>query len=141
MAVTMYTPINNERRPTSRAGVLKPISQATSTRAVCTPMDASAENQTERYKFMPSYVVYQETMDSRQLATKSALTMGRLRPAKSLEVLEYTCPMRTVTRSCLAGFQLIRDRAARWSYSSSSSSPVLAALAAAMILSACSAGT
>ena len=61
---------------------LKPISQATSTSAVCSPMDASTENQTERYRRIPSNVVYQETMESKQLATKSPWTMGRLTAAE-----------------------------------------------------------
>src|ERR1039458_4651724 len=71
--------MRRERRAAWRvAEELKPMSQATSTSAVCKPMDASTENQTERYKRIPSKVVYQETMESKQLATKSAWTMGRL---------------------------------------------------------------
>src|ERR1700677_4803697 len=65
------------------AAELKPISQATSTSAVCNPMDASNENQTDRYRRIPSNVVYQETMESRQLATKSPWTMGRLTAVES----------------------------------------------------------
>ena len=61
---------------------VKPMSQATSTSAVCKPMDTSIENQTARYKRIPSNVVYQETMESKQLAAKSPWTMGRLRPAE-----------------------------------------------------------
>ena len=47
------------------------MSHTTSTSAVCRPTDASTENQTDRYKRIPSKVVYQETMESKQLATKS----------------------------------------------------------------------
>ncbi len=67
------------RRPAWRvAEELKPMSQATSTSAVCNPMDASTENQTDRYRRIPSNVVYQETTESRQLAMNRACTMGRL---------------------------------------------------------------
>ena len=59
------------------------MSQATSTSAVCNPMDASTENQTDRYRRIPSKVVYQETIESKQLATKSPWTMGRLMASKS----------------------------------------------------------
>ena len=78
------------------AAELKPMSQATSTSAVCSPMDASTENQTDRYRRMPSNVVYQETIESRQLATKSAWTIGRLTASKSrLEDCDYV-PWRKV---------------------------------------------
>ncbi len=79
-----------ERRPTCRPEELKPISQATSTSAVCSPMDASAENQTDRYRLMPSKVVYQETIARKQLATKRVLIMGRLTLARSGDALEDT---------------------------------------------------
>src|SRR5580700_7170904 len=76
--------MSNARRPAWRvAEELKPMSQATMTSAVCKPMDASTENQTDRYRRIPSKVVYQETIESRQLATKSAWTMGRLTPTGS----------------------------------------------------------
>jgi hypothetical protein len=39
---------------------------------------------------MPSKVVYQETNESRQLAMNRALTIGRLTPVRSDEVLEDT---------------------------------------------------
>src|SRR5271170_844516 len=75
--------MRSARRPIGRmAAELKPMSQATSTSAVCNPMDASTENQTDRYKRIPSNVVYQETMESRQLATNSPWTRGRLMAAE-----------------------------------------------------------
>src|ERR1700728_3244244 len=90
---------------------LNPISHATSTSAVCIPSDASTENQTERYRRMPSNVVYQETTESKQLATKSAWTIGRPTP----DVLEYTkaiaqYSLRKVTRCPRARFQLLRPQ-------------------------------
>src|SRR5271156_2433211 len=76
--------MRSARRPTWRVPeVLNPMSQATSTSAVCNPMDASTENQTDRYRRIPSNVVYQETMESRQLATKSPWTMERLTAVES----------------------------------------------------------
>src|SRR5208282_2962608 len=67
---------------------LKPMSQATSTSAVCKPIDASTENQTDRYRRIPSNVVYQETTDSKQLATKSPCTIGRPTPTWPLVEFE-----------------------------------------------------
>src|SRR5579862_5615707 len=81
---------------------LKPISHATSTKAACKPTDASAENQTERYKLMPSKVVYHETNESRQLAMKRALTIGRVRPVRSEEVLEDTYGTLVLSWNCYA---------------------------------------
>src|SRR5579862_9288248 len=73
---------------------------------------------------MPSNVVYQETTESKQLATKSAWTIGRLTPADPTEGFEDTngiaqYSLRTVTHSVCAWFQIIRfakpssDRLAR----------------------------
>jgi hypothetical protein len=51
---------------------------------------------------MPSKVVYQETNESRQLAMKRALTIGRVRPVKSEEVLEDTYDMLDLSWNCYA---------------------------------------
>src|SRR5215831_9531246 len=89
-AVITYTAISSGRRFVSRLSGLNPISHATRTSDAWTPSDARTENQTERYSRIPSNVVYQETMDNRTLATKRALTMGRLTPARSVGMTEDT---------------------------------------------------
>src|SRR5579863_7582512 len=59
---------------------------------------------------MPSNVVYHETTESKQLATKSAWTIGRLTPASPVDWLEDTNAMaryslRTLTRRLRERFQ------------------------------------
>src|ERR1700683_5621329 len=88
---------------------LNPISHATRTSAVWIPSEARTENHTERYRRMPAKVVYQETTESKQLATKSAWTIGRPTPA----VFEYTeaiaqYSLRGFTRHPRTRFQIIR---------------------------------
>src|SRR6516162_791015 len=46
------------------------------------PSEASSENQVDRYSAIPCWVVYQETIDSRQLATNKAWTIGRVTPTE-----------------------------------------------------------
>src|ERR1700675_2496353 len=55
------------------------MSHATSTSADCTPREASSENQADRYSAIPCCVVYQETIESRQLDINRPATMGRIR--------------------------------------------------------------
>jgi hypothetical protein len=57
---------------------------------------------------MPSKVVYQETIASRQLATKRILTIGRLTPAKSAGVADDTnLLLESVTQMLAARFHLL----------------------------------
>src|SRR5579862_2687518 len=106
--------MSRARRPRWRvADELKPMSHATSTSAVCKPMDASRENQTERYKRIPSKVVYQETMESKQLATNSAWTMGRLTLSEFDEANAIAqCSLKRFTRDARRRFQTYSARSA-----------------------------